>query len=125
MASINKVILIGNLGRDPEVFGTTTKFSVATTSSWKDKNTGEKKEETEWHRVVAFAKLGEICAQYLTKGSQVYIEGRLKTTKWEKDGVERYSTDVIADTMQMLGSRDKARPAKEAVGIPEDDSVPF
>ena len=111
MASINKVILVGNLGRDPEVRYTTdnnaiTNISVATTDRYKDKNTGEQKEITEWHRVVFFNRLAEIAGEYLKKGSQVYIEGRLRTRKWtDQSGVDKYTTEIIADQMQMLGSR--------------------
>ena len=110
MASVNKVILIGNLGRDPE-----TRFmpsgdaicniSIATTDTWKDKN-GEKQEKTEWHRVAFFGKLAEIAGEYLKKGSQVYVEGRLQTRKWQdKDGADKYTTEIVANAMQMLGSR--------------------
>ena len=111
MASVNKVIIVGNLGRDPETRympngEAVTNIAVATTESWKDKTSGEKKEVTEWHRITFYRKLAEIAGQYLKKGSQVYIEGRLQTRKWtDKDGVERYTTEIIADTMQMLGSR--------------------
>ncbi len=111
MASINKVVLIGNLGRDPEVRympsgEQITNITVATTDRWRDKATGEQKEATEWHRVAFFGKLAEIAGQYLTKGSQVYIEGKLRTRKYtDKDGIDRYQTDVIADVMQMLGSK--------------------
>ena len=111
MASVNKVIIVGNLGRDPETRympngEAVTNVAVATTESWKDKNSGEKKELTEWHRITFYRKLAEIAGQYLKKGSQVYVEGRLQTRKWtDKDGVERYTTEIIADTMQMLGSR--------------------
>ncbi|MGV3743123.1 MAG: single-stranded DNA-binding protein [Burkholderiaceae bacterium] len=114
MASINKVIIVGNLGRDPETRympsgDAMTNIAIATTDSWKDKATGEKKEATEWHRVAMFGKLAEIAGQYLKKGSQVYIEGKLRTRKWQdKDGVEKYTTEIIADTMQMLGSRQGA-----------------
>ena len=110
MASVNKVILIGNLGRDPEVRylpdgGAITNVSIATTESWKDKN-GEKQEKTEWHRVAFFGKLAEIAGEYLKKGSQVYVEGRLQTRKWQdKDGNDKYTTEIVADRMQMLGSR--------------------
>lgn len=110
MASVNKVILIGNLGRDPEVRylpdgGAITNISVATTDTWKDKS-GEKQEKTEWHRVSFFGKLAEIAGEYLKKGSQVYVEGRLQTRKWQdKEGQDRYTTEVVADRMQMLGSR--------------------
>lgn len=111
MASINKVILVGNLGRDPESRSLpsgeqVTRISIATTESRKDRNSGEKIERTEWHRVVFFNNLARIAGQYLRKGSQVYIEGRLRTSKYTgQDGIERYSTDIIADQMQMLGSR--------------------
>lgn len=111
MASVNKVIIVGNLGRDPETRympngEAVTNVAVATTESWKDKQSGEKKELTEWHRITFYRKLAEIAGQYLKKGSQVYVEGRLQTRKWtDKEGVERYTTEIIADTMQMLGSR--------------------
>ena len=111
MASVNKVIIVGNLGRDPETRympngDAVTNIAVATTESWKDKTSGEKKELTEWHRITFYRKLAEIAAQYLKKGSQVYIEGRLQTRKWtDKENVERYTTEIIADSMQMLGSR--------------------
>lgn len=111
MASVNKVIIIGNLGRDPETRympngEAVTNIAVATTESWKDKNTGEKKELTEWHRITFYRRLAEIAGQYLKKGSQVYVEGRLQTRKWQdKDGNDRYTTEIIADTMQMLGGR--------------------
>jgi single-strand DNA-binding protein len=113
MASVNKVILVGNLGRDPEVRyspegGAICNLSVATTSQWKDKASGERREETEWHRVVMYNRLAEIAGEYLKKGRSVYIEGRLKTRKWQdKDtGADRYSTEVVADQMQMLGGRE-------------------
>jgi single-strand DNA-binding protein len=111
MASVNKVIIVGNLGRDPETRympngEAVTNIAVATTESWKDKSSGEKKELTEWHRITFYRKLAEIAGQYLKKGSQVYIEGRLQTRKWtDKENIERYTTEIIADTMQMLGSR--------------------
>src|SRR3954462_2300746 len=110
MASVNKVILIGNLGRDPETRympdgGAITNISIATTEQWKDKN-GDKKEKTEWHRVPFFGKLAEIAGEYLKKGSQVYVEGRLQTRKWQdKDGADKYTTEIVANAMQMLGSR--------------------
>lgn len=113
MASVNKVILVGNLGRDPEVRyspdgAAICNISVATTSNWKDKASGEKREETEWHRVVLYNKLAEIAGEYLKKGRSVYIEGRLKTRKWQdKDtGADRFSTEIVADQMQMLGGRE-------------------
>ena len=109
MASLNKVILIGNLGRDPETRylpngDAVANISVATTETWKDKG-GEKQEKTEWHRVTLYRRLGEIAGEYLKKGSQVYIEGRIEYREYEKDGVKRYSTDIIASEMKMLGSR--------------------
>ena len=113
MASVNKVILVGNLGRDPEVRyspdgAAICNVSIATTSQWKDKASGERREETEWHRVVMYNRLAEIAGEYLKKGRPVYIEGRLKTRKWQdKDtGADRYATEVVADQMQMLGGRE-------------------
>jgi single-strand DNA-binding protein len=140
MASVNKVILLGNLGKDPEVRfmpngDAVCNFSIATTESWKDKQ-GQKQENTEWHNIVMYRKLAEIAGEYLKKGSSVYLEGRLQTRKWEKDGVTRYSTEVIADSMQMLGSKDHstgsasqstARPSKQD-DLPDDgfqDDIPF
>ena len=111
MASVNRVTIIGNLGKDPETRyapsgDAVTNITVATTETWKDKATGEKREATEWHRVVFFGKLAEIAGQYLKKGSQVYLEGKLKTRKWQdKDGAERYTTEINADEMKMLGSK--------------------
>lgn len=109
MASVNKVILVGNLGRDPEVRympngEAVCNFSIATTENWKDKS-GVKQEKTEWHNIVMYRRLAEIAGEYLKKGRPVYIEGRLQTRKWEKDGVTRYSTEIIGDQMQMLGSK--------------------
>ncbi len=111
MASVNKVILIGNLGKDPETRYAPSgdaicNITLATTDNWRDKATGEKREATEWHRVVFFGKLAEIAGQYLRKGSQVYVEGSLRTRKWQdKDGQDRYTTEIRADEMKMLGSR--------------------
>jgi len=108
---INKVIIVGNVGGDPETRympsgSAVTNLTIATNESWKDKQTGEKKERTEWHRVAMFNRLAEIAAEYLRKGSQVYIEGKLRTRKWQdKDGQDRYTTEIIADEMQMLGGR--------------------
>jgi len=107
---INKVILVGNLGADPETRYTAngsaiTSIRIATSENWKDKNTGEQQERTEWHRVKFFGRLAEIAGEYLKKGSQVYVEGKLRTEEYEKEGIKRYSTDIIADEMQMLGSR--------------------
>lgn len=112
MASVNKVIIVGNLGRDPEIRtfpsgDQVANVTIATTDRWRDKNTGENKESTEWHRVVFNGRLAEIVGQYLRKGSQVYVEGSLRTRKWtdQATGQERYATEIRADTMQMLGSR--------------------
>jgi single-strand DNA-binding protein len=152
VAGINKVILVGNLGRDPEIRYTTdgrpiANFSIATSERWTDKNTGQPQERTEWHRVVVFGKLAEICGKYLAKGKQVYIEGRLQTRKWQtQDGQDRYTTEVVVDirgTMQMLGARGDS-PAPNQVAEPvyggnvnegsnftpgppaiEDDDIPF
>jgi single-strand DNA-binding protein len=128
MASVNKVILIGNLGRDPEVRympdgGAITNVSIATTENWKDKN-GEKQEKTEWHRVAFFGKLAEIAGEYLKKGSQVYVEGRLQTRKWQdKEGNDKYTTEIVADRMQMLGSRQGMGGGGER-DAPERDAAP-
>ena len=108
---INKVILVGNLGNDPEVKympsgGAVTNISIATTDSWKDKNTGERVDKTEWHRVVFFNRLAEIAGEYLKKGSQVYVEGALRTRKWQdQSGQDKYTTEIVGSEMQMLGSR--------------------
>jgi single-strand DNA-binding protein len=160
MASINKVILIGNLGRDPEVRYTPNgaaicNVTLATSRNWKDKTTGEKVEETEWHRIVFYDRLAEIAGEYLKKGRPIYVEGRLKTRKWQdKEGADHYTTEVIANEMQMLGSREGmgggddagprgtprdaggeagARPASKPAGAPKsatgfddmDDDIPF
>lgn len=113
MASVNKVILVGNLGRDPEVRyspdgAAICNVSIATTSTWKDKASGERRDETEWHRVVFYNRLAEIAGEYLRKGRSVYVEGRLKTRKWQdkETGADRYSTEIVADQMQMLGGRE-------------------
>jgi single-strand DNA-binding protein len=111
MAGVNKVIIVGNLGNDPEVRyaqsgSAIANISVATSDSWKDKNTGEKQERTEWHRIVMFNRLGEIAGEYLKKGSKVYIEGKLQTRKWQdQSGQDKYTTEIVADSMQMLDSR--------------------
>lgn len=118
---VNKVILVGNLGKDPEVRYSPNgqaiaNCTIATSESWKDKNTGEKQEKTEWHRIVFFGRLAEIAGEYLKKGSQIYVEGRLQTRKWQdKDGQDRYTTEIVANEMQMLGSRGGA-------GMPSDSS---
>ena len=144
---VNKVILVGNLGRDPEVRYSPSgqavaNVTLATSESWKDKNTGEKQERTEWHRIVFFGRLAEIAGEYLKKGAQIYVEGRLQTRKWQdKDGHDRYTTEIVANDMQMLGSRSGAgvpsEPATEtadagaargggkAPGADFDDDIPF
>lgn len=141
MAGVNKVILIGRLGADPEVRYTPSgvavaNFSIATSEEWKDKSTGEKKEQTEWHKVVAWRRLGEICGEYLQKGRQVYIEGRLQTRSWEdKEGNKRWTTEILALNMQMLGSPGDSvgggggeakgnYPEEPPQNLPEDD-IPF
>jgi single-strand DNA-binding protein len=141
MAGINKVILIGRLGRDPEVRYTpdgtaVANFSIATSEEWKDRETGEKKERTEWHRIVAWRKLGEICGEYLSKGRQVYIEGRLQTRDWQdQEGNKRWTTEIIARDMQMLGSKEQSGSFSEEHGggssgppadqSPTEDDIPF
>jgi single-strand DNA-binding protein len=150
---INKVILVGNLGADPDVKYTAsgsavTNVSLATTDSWRDKQSGEQQEKTEWHRVVFFNRLAEIAGEYLRKGSQVYVEGRLQTRKWQgQDGQDRYTTEIVANEMQMLGGRGEGggapsdsggfrqRPAQQQRNAPaadhdsgpgiEDDDIPF
>lgn len=107
---INKVILVGNVGQDPETRympngNAVTNISIATSETWKDKNTGEQQERTEWHRVTFYQRLAEIVAEYVKKGSKLYVEGRLQTRSWEQDGVKKYATDIIANEMQMLDSR--------------------
>ena len=132
MASVNKVILIGNLGRDPETRympegGAITNITIATSHQWKDKTTGDKKEETEWHRVAFFGRLAEIAGEYLKKGSPVYVEGRLRTRKWtDKEGQERYTTEIVADEMKMLGSRGDRGDKSESAGgsASSKDSAP-
>jgi single-strand DNA-binding protein len=125
---LNKVILIGNLGRDPEVRYSSggnaiANFSIATSERWKDKNTGDPVEKTEWHRVVAFNRLGEICGEYLKKGSQVYVEGKLQTRKWQdKEGQDRYTTEIVAGEMQMLDSRQQAGESSGgSYNVPQDE----
>ncbi|PVV12565.1 MAG: single-stranded DNA-binding protein [gamma proteobacterium symbiont of Ctena orbiculata] len=145
---INKVILIGNLGKDPETRympsgGAVTNVTLATSESWKDKNSGEQQERTEWHRVVFFNRLGEIAGEYLKKGSKVYVEGSLRTRKWQgQDGQDRYTTEIVASEMQMLDSRGGSasfgesqsqaapRPQQPAAptSVPDndfDDDIPF
>ncbi len=126
---VNKVILVGNLGKDPEVRyspngSAVANVTIATSESWKDKTSGEKQERTEWHRIVFFGRLAEIAGEYLKKGAQIYVEGRLQTRKWQdKDGKDRYTTEIVANEMQMLGSRAGAgmpsEPAHEPAGAHE------
>ncbi|WP_299998196.1 single-stranded DNA-binding protein [uncultured Cedecea sp.] len=148
MASVNKVIIVGNLGRDPEIRysadgAAICTISVATSTSWKDKATGEKREEAEWHRVVLYNRLAEIAGEYLRQGTAIYVEGRLKTRKWQdkETGTDRYSTEIVAEQMQMLGGRStesessqaKAKQHKAAVAAPAPtaggavmaDDIPF
>jgi single-strand DNA-binding protein len=133
---VNKAILVGTLGKDPEQRympngNAVCNISVATSEQWKDKQTGEKQERTEWHRVSMFGKLAEIAGEYLRKGSQVYLEGKIQTRKWQdKEGKDRYSTEIVADTMQMLGGKRDERPATSAVSSPlpdefADSEIPF
>ena len=143
MAGVNKVILIGRLGNDPEMRympsgEAVANLSIATSESWTDKNTGEKRERTEWNRVVAFRKLAEIIGQYCKKGDQIYIEGKLQTRKWtDKNGQDHYTTEIIADQMQMLGGKDNGNrgQGEKRGGYPNpppnpdppafDDDIPF
>lgn len=129
MRGINKVILVGTLGRDPESKsfasgGTVCNFSIATSEQWNDKNTGERREATEWHRIVANGRLAEICQQYLKKGSQVYIEGSLRTREWEDQGQKRYITEIRANEMQMLGGRPSGQGSAEGDYAPFESSRP-
>ena len=141
MAGVNKVILVGNLGAEPEVRYTASgvamaTFRIATTEQWTTKD-GEKAERTEWHRIVAWRRLGEICGEFLHKGSQVYIEGKIQTRSWEdREGIKRYTTEIVAQTMQMLGgqsgrtrdskvgSEQDGYPVEEPMSVPDDD-IPF
>ncbi|WP_028321476.1 single-stranded DNA-binding protein [Desulfatiglans anilini] len=140
MAGVNKVILVGRLGRDPEIRYTTggdavATLSLATSDEWKDKNTGERQERTEWHRVILWRRLAEISGEYLKKGSQIYIEGKLQTRSWEdRDGNKRYTTEIVAQNMQMLDSPagggrpsapDKPPFPDEAPGSMPEDDIPF
>ena len=140
MAGINKVMIVGHLGNDPEMRSmpngeAVANISVATSEAWTDKNTGERREVTEWHRIVFYRKLAEICGQYLKKGAQVYIEGRLRTRKWQdQNGQDRYTTEIQGDVMQMLGTRPQSAdgannsqpmPQQDASANAFDDSIPF
>ena len=140
MTGINKVIIVGHLGNDPEMRSmpngeAVANISVATSEAWTDKNTGERREVTEWHRIVFYRKLAEICGQYLKKGAQVYIEGRLRTRKWQdQNGQDRYTTEIQGDVMQMLGTRPQSvdgannpqpMPQQDASANAFDDSIPF
>ncbi len=139
MAGVNKVILVGRLGKDPEVRYTgsgtaVASFTMATSVNFTNKN-GEKTDNTEWHRIVAFGKLGEICGEYLAKGKQIYIEGRLQTREWaDRDGNKRWTTEIVAQTMQMLGAAsdrvrsdatDNAPPINDVPDVGTEDDVPF
>jgi single-strand DNA-binding protein len=127
MASVNKVILVGNLGKDPETRympegGAITNITLATTYTWKDKGSGDKKEETEWHRIAFFGRLAEIAGEYLKKGSPCYVEGRLRTRKWtDKEGNDRYTTEIVADAMQLLGSKRDSGGGGDAMREPPSD----
>lgn len=143
MASVNKAIVLGNVGRDPDTRYTASgdavcSFSIATTEKWSDKTSGEKKESTEWHRITIFGKLAEMASNYVRKGTQVYVEGKISTRKWtDKSGVERYSTDIIASDLKMLGSKPSGEQQEKkfeggaATGAPKgdfsdmDDDIPF
>ena len=139
---INKVILVGNLGRDPETRylpsgGAVTNVSLATSRSWKDRDSGEQKEKTEWHRIVFFNRLGEIAGEYLKRGSKVYVEGELRTREWEKEGQKHFTTEVVANEMQMLdskgGNSDYEKNNNSSIAAPSslsssdmvDDDIPF
>ena len=134
MKGINKAIVIGNLGRDPETRYTQagsaiTNFSVATSESWTDKQSGQKKEQTEWHNIACFGALAEIAGKYLRKGSKVYIEGKMRTSSWEKDGHKQYKTEIVARELQMLDSREaqSAQPAPQPAFVDDalDSDIPF
>jgi single-strand DNA-binding protein len=136
MSGINKALIIGRLGQDPEVKflpnGTVVaNFSVATSEEWKDKDTGEKKEDTQWHKIVAWRRLAEICGEYLKKGSQCFIEGKITTRSWEdKEGTKRYTTEIVASNVQFLGGRDNTQeyqksPEPAIVTVTPDDDIPF
>jgi len=130
MASVNKVIIVGNLGADPETRYTpsgdaVTNIRVATTDRWKDKASGEMKEQTEWHRISFFGRLAEVAGEYLKKGSQIYVEGSLRTRKWQdKDGQDRYSTEIRGDVMQMLGRREGGGAPREEGSAPRGAAAP-
>lgn len=141
MAGVNKVIIVGNLGRSPELRYTAdgtavATMSVATSLDWKDKNTGEKKQKTEWHRIIVFRGAAEACAKHLAKGRQVYVEGRLQTRQWEKDGQTHYITEIVANNVQFLGTRDGQRndppvdddtygPIPAGPVLTDQDDIPF
>jgi len=130
MASVNKAILIGNLGKDPELRETQSgksvaSFPIATNEKWTDQS-GEKHEKTEWHNIVAWGRTAEVCCEYLSKGSAVYIEGRLQTRKWQdKDGNDRYTTEIVADRMQFIGGKGAGGQDHEVPPPADDDSIPF
>lgn len=130
MSGVNKALIVGRLGQDPIIKYTDgglaiANFSLATSESFKNKD-GEKEEKTEWHNIVAFGKLAEVCGEYLTKGKQIYLEGRLQTSNWEKEGVKHYKTEIVASNMQMLGSKGDDSPrASETATMPDSDPIPF
>ena len=124
---VNKVILLGNVGSDPEMTAmpsgdAVATISIATSEQWNDKATGEKKEKTEWHRVVFFKRLAEVVGQWVKRGDKIYIEGRLQTRSWEKDGIKRYSTEIVASEMQMLGNKGSSEPAASEISL---EDIPF
>ena len=135
MRGINKAIVLGTVGADPDTrtisSGAASNISVATSETWKDKNTGERMERTEWHRVVFYGRLAEIVDEYVHKGMPIYIEGKLKTRSWEQDGVKKYSTEIIADEMQMVGKRETANEKPKSTPKPakkieiDPDELPF
>ena len=131
MSGINKVFIIGRLGKDPEVRYTpngdaVANFSIATSDEWKDKDTGVKKENTQWHNIVAWRRLGEICGEYLHKGSQCYVEGKLQTRSWDDNGVKKYMTEIIANNVQFLGGKSDSMQTPRAEPVaPGDKEVPF
>jgi len=128
MSSVNRVILVGRLGKDPEVTMANgvslAKFSMATDESWKDKSSGEKQQKTEWHNIVAWRKTAELCGAYLRKGSQVYLEGKLQTRSWEKDGTKRYTTEIVADSVVFLGKPAVSEAGGESSAVSDED-IPF
>ncbi|QGP57387.1 Helix-destabilizing protein (plasmid) [Piscirickettsia salmonis] len=131
MKGVNKVIIVGNLGRDPEMRymqsgDAIANITVATSESWKDRNTGQQQENTEWHRIVLFRRLGELASEYLRKGSQVYIEGKLKTNKWQdQSGQDRYTTEIIADNMKFLGSKNTSQTQDHTQNVQFSEGIQY